>query len=321
MERFQELSSAIEEELTHCSLSSLREKVKALSLRYRKRSAVELGEMKDKEERLAYVGYRMQATLGAMAAVFDQLLLNLKKETIESVLDLGSGPATSLWCLPVLFPSVKKIVLLERDLELIHLGKRLFSRIQSPIDAEVLWHHGDFCRIDFPVSDLVLFSYSLNEIDENYDEVVLKKAFESAKKWVVIIEPGSKEGYRRLMKARKFLIELGAKTIAPCPHDRPCPLTAEDWCHFSTRVQRSAIHRFLKQGTLGFEDEKYSYIVMAKQGAARAVERVLAPPVVYKEKVVLKLCVSEGLKYQEVPKRNKEAYKKAKKLISGDNFI
>ena len=37
--------------------------------------------------------------------------------------------------------------------------------------------------------------------------------------------------------------EAGANILAPCPHARPCPLAAPDWCHFSARVARSRLHR------------------------------------------------------------------------------
>jgi ribosomal protein RSM22 (predicted rRNA methylase) len=76
----------------------------------------------------------------------------------------------------------------------------------------------------------------------------------------------------------------------------------------------------MKQGSLNFEDEKYSYIVMGKKSYPLAVERVLTKPDVLKEKITLKLCTESGVKYQEVPKRDHERYKKAKKTKWGDNF-
>ena len=54
-----------------------------------------------------------------------------------------------------------------------------------------------------------------------------------------------------------------------------------DWCHFAARVNRSALHRRLKEGQLGYEDEKYSYVAAAATGhlARPASGRIVRHPV------------------------------------------
>ena len=322
MDEFSHLNQAIEEELHHQSLKTLTEKAKDLRTKYRDKTHQVATLMQTKEEKLAYVGYRMKATLGAIHTVLKHMKRELRDISIESVLDLGAGPGTSLWSFPLIFPELKKITLLEKDFELLQMGKRLFSRSHIPIETEVLWSHSDFTKpTHYQDSDLILFSYSFGEVSEEHDDEVLENCFKHAKKFIVIIEPGSKRGYQRILRARKKLIDLGATTLAPCPHDRACPLTGDDWCHFSTRIQRTGLQRVLKQATLNFEDEKYSYIVMGKRAQNHAVERILAEPKVLKEKVTLKLCTENGLIYKDILKRDPEQYKKAKKVKNGDNFI
>ena len=320
MDEFKDLNDAIEEEL-HCkSLKVLTEKAKDLRSRYRDRKEEFSVFMQSKEEKLAYVGYRMKATLGAIHFVLKQLIREIHDHNITSVLDLGAGPGTSLWSFPLNFPEIKKITLLEKDQDLIQLGKRLFSKNSLSIDAEVLWQQGDFLK-DLTVSaDLVLFSYSFGEMSEYHDLEVLKNVFSSAHKFIVIIEPGTPVGYKRILKARKILLDLGAHTLAPCPHDKPCPLTQDDWCHFSTRIQRTSLQRLLKEGSLNFEDEKFSYIIMGKKPQLKVSSRVLDDPKILKEKINMKLCTEDGLKYQEIPRRDGSSYKKAKKIKNGDNF-
>jgi ribosomal protein RSM22 (predicted rRNA methylase) len=315
------LNQAIEQELHQHSLKNLIDKVKDLSTRYRERKETVSSLMQTKEEKLAYVGYRMNATLGAIHFVLKQMKKEFRDFSVETAIDLGTGPGTSLWCFPIIFPELKKLLLVEKDFELLQMGKRLFSRSKIPIETRVTWSHGDFTKPIVDDADLILFSYSFGEIDEAKDEEVLKNVFDKSKKFIVIIEPGTPRGYQRILKARKFLIGLGAKTLAPCPHDKQCPLTGSDWCHFFTRIQRTAMQRFLKQGSLGFEDEKFSYIIMGKKEVFHSVERVLEEPHVLKEKVALKLCTEEGLKFQDVLRRDSSNYKRAKKLKNGDNFL
>ncbi len=322
MDEFSYLNQAIEEELNHQSLKKLTEKAKDLRNKYRDKTHQVPILMQTKEEKLAYVGYRMKATLGAIHTVLKHMKKELRDLSIETVLDLGAGPGTALWSFPLIFPELKKIILLEKDFELLQMGKRLFSRSCIPIETEVLWSHSDFTKpTHYQESDLILFSYSLGEVLEEHDDEILKNCFACAKKFIVIIEPGSKRGYQRILSARKKLIELGATTLAPCPHDRPCPLTGDDWCHFSTRIQRTGLQRVLKEASLNFEDEKYAYIVMGKKAQNLAVERILEEPKILKEKVILKLCTEEGLKYKDIFRRDSESYKKAKKRRNGDNFI
>ena len=63
------------------------------------------------------------------------------------------------------------------------------------------------------------------------------------------------------------LAAAGAHVIAPCPHAADCPLAAADWCHFAQRIERTKIHRSVKGAELGYEDEKFSYIAVARHPA------------------------------------------------------
>jgi ribosomal protein RSM22 (predicted rRNA methylase) len=75
----------------------------------------------------------------------------------------------------------------------------------------------------------------------------------------------------------------------------------------------------MKGGTLGYEDEKYSYLVVARPGIGdRAPGRVLRRPEENKFSVTLAVCAPDGLEARVVPSRDKAAFKAAKKLDWGD---
>ena len=136
---------------------------------------------------------------------------------------------------------------------------------------------------------------------------------------LVIVEPGRPRDYQRLMLVRERLVSLGGDLLAPCPHNRPCPLVAPDWCHFSQRLARTKDHMRLKGASLGYEDEKFSYLVLARPGiGASASGRVIKPTAENKFSVTLELCAEAGLEQRVVPSRDKPAFKAAKKLDWGD---
>ena len=96
-----------------------------------------------------------------------------------------------------------------------------------------------------------------------------------------------------------------------------------DWCHFAARAQRSRLHRQLKHGSLGYEDEKYSYVVvgrhLAGQGASSA-SRVVARPLGRSGLVQLALCTTEGLRNVVVSRRQGAAYRAARDVAWGDSW-
>src|SRR5664280_688181 len=94
----------------------------------------------------------------------------------------------------------------------------------------------------------------------------------------VAIEPGTPKGFTLIRKIRAELLEAGARMVAPCPMEVPCPMADPDWCHFAARVERSSMHRRLKNAELGYEDEKFSYVAVAREPVEPAGARVIRRP-------------------------------------------
>ncbi len=110
--------------------------------------------------------------------------------------------------------------------------------------------------------------YVLAEIAAPAQEGFVRRLWEAARQALVLIEPGTPDGFARLRAARTALIAAGAHVAAPCTHEAGCPMAGEDWCRFLVRVQRSRDHRLLKQGERPFEDEPYAYLVVMRERPA-----------------------------------------------------
>jgi ribosomal protein RSM22 (predicted rRNA methylase) len=139
-----------------------------------------------------------------------------------------------------------------------------------------------------------------------------------ARSTLLIVEPGTPAGYARILSARTPLIASGAHVLAPCPHDHACPLQAPDWCHFSQRLARSRAHKQVKGADVPFEDERFAYVVLAREPAAPRRSRILAQPLIGKAEISAKLCAADGLTIKKVPRRDKAAFAAARHWRWGD---
>lgn len=176
------------------------------------------------------------------------------------------------------------------------------------------------------LTDLVTVSYVLGELTDADRRAVVAAAAQAGRA-VVIVEPGTPDGYLRIREARDGLIDAGLTVLAPCPHSARCPIVpGEDWCHFAARVSRSSLHRQVKGGSLAYEDEKFSYVAAVRPGAAGqavplspAASRIVRKPRLRKGQVLLDLCTEEeGLRRGTVSKRQGPLYRAARDADWGD---
>ena len=116
------------------------------------------------------------------------------------------------------------------------------------------------------------------------------------------------------------MIAAGGSTVAPCPHDLPCPLPADDWCHFAIRLSRSKLHRRAKGVELGYEDEKYSYAVLSCTPVPKAGARIIRQPQVRSGHVHLVTCEPDGIHQRTVSRREGDRFKDAKGAAWGDSL-
>ncbi len=264
--------------------------------------------------RLAYLAVRAPATFAACEHVLTSVCASLPDFAPESMLDLGAGPGTAAWAALEVFPSLRRITLLERDAQMLDIGTRLAFHAAHAALRDADWQRADLASSsDFGSYDLILASYSLGELAAPAASAVIRSAWEHAKV-LVIIEPGTPRAFSRMVKLRDELIHAGAVIAVPCPHEEQCPLAAAgDWCHFSQRLERTTEHRRMKSGSLGYEDEKFSYLAATRLPVHRPLARIVRHPLKHPGYVQLQLCTAEGLKQETVTKSQKERYRAARK--------
>ncbi len=272
-------------------------------------------------ERLAYLMVRMPATYAAVRSALAAGREATPGFGPETLIDLGAGPGTALWAAHEVFPSLQKMEAVERDGALVSLARELATGASGTIE-QADWRNVDL-RSWKPERkyDLVIASYSMGELPAGERQRVLLAAWEACQGMLAVIEPGTRRGFEAIAEMRDCLIGAGAKLAAPCPHALECPMRAAgDWCHFAVRVERTTEHRRLKEGELGYEDEKFSYLIASRAGVRVPGARIVRHPMRYSGYTKLKLCTAEGLKEETVTRARKERYREAKKAEWGDRW-
>jgi ribosomal protein RSM22 (predicted rRNA methylase) len=225
----------------------------------------------------------------------------------RSLLDVGAGPGVAAWAAVEAWPSLTDLTLVEVEREMVVAGRQLLPGA-SWVSADVDAARGP--------ADLVLCSYVLGELADPAGAAV--RLWEQTTDTIAFVEPGTPEGYRRVLAARAAVIERGGHTIAPCPHDLACPLPDDDWCHFAVRLPRSRLHRRAKRVELGYEDEKFSYAALSREPVSPARARIIRQPQVRSGHVNLVLSERDGIYERTVSRKLGARYREARGAAWGD---
>lgn len=313
------LRAALDRALEGVSRKDLADRAAQTSAAYRAGRA-SAGVIRGLEDALAYALVRLPATFAACGAAFEAARAAAPDFAPRSLLDAGSGTAAASWAAVGAWPGLASTTWLDSSAPFLDLATRLAAegpaalRDAQPLKADLAAGGA------WPRADLVVASYALAEIAPGRLGAVVDDLWAACQGLMILVEPGTPAGCRRILAARERLVAAGARIAAPCPHDGPCPLVDPDWCHFSVRLPRSRDHLVVKGAEVPFEDEKFAYLAVARPGIAPAPARarVLAPPRASKAGIALKLCTPEGVKARTVGKRDKSAFDRARRAGWGD---
>jgi ribosomal protein RSM22 (predicted rRNA methylase) len=300
------LRAATDAELQGVRLRALHEAATGLSARYRDGAERAATRALSDLERLAYLAVRMPATYAAVdaATVKAARALGARAE-VRTLLDLGSGAGAALWAAADAWPALDRATLIDADAGMLALGARIWARHPRAHDLVIDSRRARLDRgFALPPADIVTISYLLGELEPAAAHDLVGRAFEAARHAVLLIEPGTPAGYRGIIEARTRLLDAGAHILAPCPHEAACPLTGADWCHFAVRLERSRVHRQLKDAELAWEDEKFSYLIAGRAASGSTAGRILRRPRIEKGRIALRVCGPEGLADVAITRRD-----------------
>ena len=321
------LKNASEKLIEGMNINAMSQSARELSRRYMEESGQGKSLLNRDEEAAVYSLMRMPATFSAVSFALEKVC-EMSDFVPRSLLDAGAGTGGATFAANEFF-ALDSITCLERELAMENIGKKLFSFGEDKAIREARYIRADLVEEATKandnskkyVSDLVISSYVLNEMSMEDRMKVVKWLWDNTEKMLVIIEPGTPVGFANIRRIRDFLMEQGAYVCAPCPHMENCPVTGDDWCHFTVRVQRGKIHKMLKNADVPYEDEKFSYIAFSREPLKMdKCGRIMRHPITLKGRMELSICTSDGIYTKTVTKKDNEAYKCAKKSDCGDIY-
>ena len=311
-----DLKAAIDLYLAENDAGSLVEKTTRMSERYRQGrgsdSALDFS---------AYLVARLPATYAAVEFCLAELARRRPQFLPQTLLDAGSGPGTAAWAATRVYPGISTVTFLDTYLPFLKLASGLAAQGDHAALQGAKTLNADLSNLPGEVSaDLVVAAYALAEMPLAKARETASALWKACENTLLVIEPGTPQGFARIHDVRAALIAEGAHLVAPCTHMNSCPMQPPDWCHFSVRLARRRDHMHAKKATVPFEDEKFSYLIASRQPGALEGARILSPPAESKAEIKFKLCAENGLAQQSIARRDKAEYKRVRKLEWGDLF-
>jgi ribosomal protein RSM22 (predicted rRNA methylase) len=303
-----EIRSLTERRAEAVGFAALKRAAGAMSEAYRQGTAAETRRLPEKERAAAYMVARMPATYAAAWRVLGEVRERLGGRAVESVLDVGAGTGAASLAARHWFPEAA-LTLVERDGAFADAARECLPGAALRME--------DAARVEaFPPHDLVIAAYSLNELPRE----VAGRLWRAARVALVAIEPGTPAGFARIREIRDRLLGEGAHMLAPCPAETRCPLEAPDWCHFAGRVERSSLHRRVKDAGLNYEDEKFSYVALGREAGELVRGRIIRRPEHRPGLVVLEVCRGSETGAESVTRGERGAFRAARAAKWGDGW-
>ncbi len=281
--------------------------------------------LNNKSLRRAYILYFLPSNIYKIHLPLKELSLHPKKilsKKLLKILDLGSGPGTTILGILDFFSNQKKMPSLEFTAidsvaENLSIAKDLFKLFAENIniDASLKTFKINIEKagtIPQDTYDIIILSNILNELFYADNKKIAERVsflntvidkFLTPDGSCIIIEPALRETTRGMLDVRDNLIKNGFKIYSPCLIDEPCPalLNPKDWCHEDIPWTPPVIIKEIDKLTgLRKDSLKFSYLVLRKDKLSltdvleKNSYRIVSEPLISKGKLEFYICGHGG---------------------------
>lgn len=330
-----EITQGIEDILAEYDTLVWRERAIRLSKKYmnqRKGSADSY--IADPLDVAAYFALRAPATFAQIYGALSQTCQLFPTWQPKTMLDLGAGTGSGLWAARQVFASIDDYTAVERDAHCARYGREL----AKVIEHTHRWIEKDLARTAaLPQEsqesyDLVILSSVLNECTPETLRTILAYAWKRCAGVLLIIEPHATYGYATIADAQQYTKSISEEENLVAPYIDG-QFVADESIYFSQRITRPEFLRMIRQeqrkqsATTGgsvlaasdWEECGFYYLAYSRQQPEILPQgRIASPTVVHKGYLERSILTHEGVVQNSVQKRDKEAFRLAKKQRWGD---
>ena len=269
----------------------------------------------------AYVGFRMTSSYAIIRRLLAECAFDNPTFQPTSVLDFGAGPATGMWAVESVWPSsAQTFVNVEPSESMVEAGN--FVARSGPFeDRKIEWRSTlTDPSLRSRKFSLVLGANVLGELPSDRARAaalqLLWKHVDPNGGTLLLVEPGTKWGFRAIASAREVLADDRNDQVridAPCTHSSSCPLLDKStnprgiWCRFPQRTPFPPLHSSTQRlkGAKSFPPvSNFSYVRASVSkhedvdarvlGAPEGSSRIMSPPLLRNKHVIMDMCDASG---------------------------
>ncbi|RKP36007.1 mitochondrial small ribosomal subunit Rsm22-domain-containing protein, partial [Dimargaris cristalligena] len=248
----------------------------------------------------AYLAVRFVPTFGVLANLFTELRTRLPQFEPRTMLDFGTGPGTAFWAAhhawgaspasasqskPSTSKGVQEGLGIDISESMLQAAEGIYADHSNP-ESEMAHEASPIPRLEFQryltygeqgrTYDMVVSAFTLSELPSDViRQNTLETLWAKTNDILVLVDRGTTAGFKMMHEAREHFIKLaqkeagssvaGCHIVAPCPHERACPLIGTtSWCHFSQQIQRPRFMMNVKKGKDNTEDVQYTYLILRR---------------------------------------------------------
>ncbi len=281
--------------------------------------------LNNKRLRRAYILYFLPSNIHKIHFPLKELSLHPKKILSKKklkILDLGSGPGTTILGILDFFSNQKKrpsleFTAIDSVAENLSIAKDLFKLFieNINIDASLKTFKINIEKagaIPQDTYDIITFSNILNELFCGDEKKIAKRVsllitildrLLASNGSCIIIEPALRDTAREMLKIRDSIIKDKFNIYSPCLINELCPalLNSKDWCHEDIPwIPPVIIKEIDKLTGLRKDSLKFSYLVLRKDKLSlsdileKNSYRIVSEPLISKGKIEFFICGNRG---------------------------
>ncbi|XP_054276354.1 methyltransferase-like protein 17, mitochondrial [Macrosteles quadrilineatus] len=280
---------------------------------------------------MVYLMARSAPNYAAVMRVFREIAMLHPDYKPVNLFDFGAGIGSVSWAAKAYWgDSLKEFVNIDSSNSMNELSSLIIRGGNPEIEVPLNVYYRSFLPSQHRKYSIVVSAHSLLELPSRDARLnTLLNLWHKTQDFLVIVEQGTKPGFKVIVEARDFILSLAnektpAHVVAPCPHEEGCPryLRGPYPCHYQVKYFDLQVGKKEE-----IKKELLSYVIIKKgerqPGPESEWPRVVRPVLQRHNHVICRLCTPHGDLREIIftkSKHGKVLYKCAKVTSWGDRL-